>query len=376
MAKFQDRNIRQRCDGSWEGRYIAGKDEEGKNIWKFVYGSSKAEVVTKLADKKYALYHGMPVPDDDDVPVEKFSYYCRQWLAGKFDLVKTSTFNRYDTIINTHIVPELGEFKPSDLTTHDIDLFRQKLINEKHLNTNTAKNVLVTLKSVLDFTAKQLPNGLHPIDVNYPRVPKQQIAVLTLDQEYTLIDYLEQDLNPSKLGLLLSLLGGLRVGELCALQWKDVYVEDRYVHVGATMQRVAHTEEGQDKKTYISIDAPKTQSSIRDVPLTKRAANYCRLMDPGNPEAYVLTGKTKYMEPRRIQKIAEQVFRDAGLPDGFHIHSLRHTFATRLIEAGCDAKTVSEIIGHSSTDMTMNYYVHPTDDHKRHNIDQMDEYGL
>ena len=127
--------------------------------------------------------------------------------------------------------------------------------------------------------------------------------------------------------------------------------------------------------TILQMESPKTLFSYRTIPITDNLAELFKKFLIHEPEAFVLTGKSQFMEPRKLQRKLKMYMDELHLRD-VHFHTLRHTFATRCIELGCDTKTLSEILGHSSVSITMNRYVHPSLEHKRKNITKLEQAGF
>jgi len=170
------------------------------------------------------------------------------------------------------------------------------------------------------------------------------------------------------------MLTGMRIGEVCALRWADISLTDRTIRVHSTMQRLKNYDETSTAKTKIVVTTPKTDTSFRIIPLTHFAAELCRSMDPHDPEAYILTGTAQFMEPRVLQYRFKKHTAACGL-EGMHFHALRHTFATRCVEVGFEIKSLSEILGHASTAITLERYVHTSIELKRANMDKLSALG-
>ena len=189
-----------------------------------------------------------------------------------------------------------------------------------------------------------------------------------------MISYLMEDMDPCKFGILLAMFTGLRIGELCALQWEKISLIDHTIRVNATMQRLrdtnADTTNGEKMQTRIVINTPKSGTSLRVIPLTEDVVKLCLKMNPENPSAYVLTGTEHYMEPRALQYRLKKYTRECNLKD-VHFHTLRHTFATRAVETGFEIKCLSEILGHATTTITLERYVHASMDLKRNNMEKL-----
>ena len=166
--------------------------------------------------------------------------------------------------------------------------------------------------------------------------------------------------NPSKIGILLSLYTGLRLGELCGLQWKDINLSKGTIYVNKTIQRI----EKEDGSTFMLIDSPKTISSERMIPIPSFLIPILNNIKTENSLDYVSTGNGSFTQPRTYQARLKSYLKDCDLPN-YHFHTLRHTFASRAIELGFDPKSLSEILGHSNVKITLDLYVHPSMESKQ-----------
>lgn len=185
------------------------------------------------------------------------------------------------------------------------------------------------------------------------------------------MEYLLTDTDPCKFGLLFMLITGVRIGELCALKWSNIDLKANTVHIAATLQRLHNTTADGGSQTHIVIGAPKSKKSIRTIPLNDYDAALCRRF-VGRDDTYLLTGTENYMEPRTLEYRFQKYTQECGL-EGVHPHTLRHTFATRAVEAGFDIKSLSEILGHASTAVTLERYVHSSLALKRINMEKLDK---
>lgn len=161
----------------------------------------------------------------------------------------------------------------------------------------------------------------------------------------------------------------LTKAELCALKWEDISVDDKTIYIHKTMQRLKNFD-STGSKTYIDISSPKSKCSIRTIPLPDVLLSYIQNNCP-DQQGYVLTSKeNKYLEPRTMQAHFEKIQEKCGL-EPVNFHALRHTFATRCVELGFDIKSLSEILGHASVNITMNRYVHPSMELKQQNMQKL-----
>lgn len=366
MAKGE--NIFKRKDGRWEARYPKGRDLDGKIKYGFCYGKSYHEAKEKVMQCKAITLGGRPAPQS--VIHRRLAFYCDEWLQKKKKKIRESTYIKYNTILEKHIKPRLGNCHPQGLTTDNVDDFTDDLLFEDELSVKTVHDILVVLHGVLRYVATQCP-GASVIEINYPKEAHAEMRVLSLAEQERLIRYLRTDTDPCKFGLLFMLLSGVRIGELCALKWSDIDLEEQTVHITATLQRLHNTTAEGGNQTHIVIGAPKSEKSIRTIPLTDYAATLChRFANRG--DTYLLTGTEDYMEPRTLEYRFQKYTQECGL-EGVHPHTLRHTFATRAVEAGFDIKSLSEILGHASTTITLERYVHSSLALKRTNMEKLDK---
>ncbi|MDE6777361.1 MAG: site-specific integrase, partial [Oscillospiraceae bacterium] len=173
-------------------------------------------------------------------------------------------------------------------------------------------------------------------------------------QQEILKKYIMNHQNVTTLGIALSLYTGIRIGELCALQWADIDLKKRILTVRKTIQRIQSTNK--NHRTRLVITAPKSNSSCREIPIPD--CLYKMLLKfKSNQNIYILSTKTKPIEPRTMQYRFAKILKNANLPS-VHYHTLRHAFATNCVALGFDIKILSEILGHSSVELTLNRYVH------------------
>ena len=365
-------NIYKRRDGRWEARYVKGYEVSGKIKYGFCYGKTYKEAKEKSEQMKAAVRGAAALPQETGR--HRLSFYCDEWLKLQRVKVKESTYVRYDTILERHIKPKLGSCFPLSLCDSLIDNFTQELLHVKKLSAKTVKDILVVLRSVLKYTAKQFPGVFPMLQFSYPKDSKSTARVLTQEEQERFIVYLLNEMDPCKFGILLALLTGIRIGELCALKWEDISLGEKTITIRATMQRLKNLDDD-TAKTKVTVGDPKSDSSARVIPLTEYAVQLVGRMNPNNPAAFILTGTEHYMEPRTLQYRLAKYTKECGLDD-VHFHTLRHTFATRCIEVGFEIKSLSEILGHANTAITLDRYVHASIDLKRDNMKKLSVIGL
>ena len=359
-------NIYKRKDGRWEGRYIKGYDDAGKAMRSSCYGKTYKEAREKLnAAKAAVLQGGVPA----SYSRKKFGLYCDEWLTLNKSRFKESTYEKYETALEKHIKPGLGDRAASELSTSLVGQFGQELLNSG-LSPKTVRDTLTIVHAVLEYTQTEEP-GMRQVKVVYPKENRRKMRVLSSEEQQKLTSYLLSDMDECKFGVLLALLTGLRVGEVCALRWGDISLDDRTLSVSSTMLRLKERDAYAQQKTKVVLTEPKTGTSVRKIPLNDYISKLCRRFSVFDPEAFILTGVSeRYIEPRTLQYKLKTYTRECGI-SGVHFHALRHTFATRCVEVGFEIKSLSEILGHTSPKFTLERYVHSSMELKRVNMDKL-----
>lgn len=366
-------NIFQRKDGRWEARYIKGYELSGKAKYGFCYGKTYKDAKEKVAKYKAALVSGNPIPTSG--PRHRFAFYCDEWLQLRKSRVRESTYIKYDTVLKKHIKPKLGGCFPLGITTGIVDDFSKELLFDDKLAVKTVRDILTLLHDILKYTASQFPGLFPTVEINYPKEDRRETRVLSHDEQNRFTEFLSSDTDCCKFGVLLMLMTGIRIGELCALKWENIDLIERTIRISGSMQRLHDAEEEGENRTRIIVGSPKSSSSARTIPITDHTVALCRRFEVKNADAYVLTGTEKYMEPRVLQYRIEKYTYECGIK-GVHAHTLRHTFATRAVEVGFEIKSLSEILGHAATTVTLERYVHSSIELKRANMDKLAAAGL
>ena len=362
-------NIYKRKDNRWEGRYVKQKDVLGKPKLGYVYAKTYREVKEKLRTIKQELF------SEGVKNYRNLSFFCDRWLTLSRNRIKESTFVKYSNILRRHIKPLLGELLPQKLTTFSIEEFSNSLLL-KGLSPKTVKDILGVLKLVLKHCRRELGNEMPYTEIISPKEEKSEMRVLSREEQRRFSEYLLKEIDSVKFGVLLALLTGMRIGEICALRWQDICAEEGCIRIASTMQRLSREGEEFTSKTKIVVGRAKTASAVREIPLSDHAAELCERMRVKNRTAYVLTGEAeKFLEPRALQYRLAKYTAECGL-EGVHFHTLRHTFATRCVEVGFELKSLSEILGHANVKVTLDRYVHSSFELKRDNMKKLSAVGL
>jgi integrase len=351
-----DGTIRQRKDGSWEARFTLGKDSAGKQKQKSIYGKTEKEVKDKLKLIMAELVKNTYI-EECSIP---FYSWLETWLKTyKKNTIRKSTYETHENAIRRHIKDsDIGSTTLSKLKPYHL----QKLYNEKldTLSPATVKRLHVILKDALKQAYKCDMITSNPADkVKPPAMEKADIKIMTVDQQKHFIQALETE--TLRVAFLLAMQTGLRLGELLALRWEDIDIENRKINVKSTVRRIYGK---------LELQQPKTKNSVRSVPLMgimiKEIERYniewkirkmANKKEWGNKNYIFCTASGNLLEPRNFTRVFKRILRNAELPD-FNFHALRHTFVSRLLEAGEDAKTIADIIGHKKSSFTLDTYAH------------------
>lgn len=295
------------------------------------------------------------------------------WMQNKKDYIKESTYSNYSNIISNHIIPEIGNIKLSNLNNK---LIQEYLINKYKtgrldgnggLSYKTIRDIIAVVKSSLKYAIKEERINNINLDFTYPKIGnKDKIYIISKEDQERLITYIKQNENTRNLGILLSLYSGIRIGELCALQWKDIDFKNNILHINKTLQRI-YIKDNKESTSKILITNPKTHNAERDIPLNKGFANILKKYQT-EPNNYILSNSDKWIEPRTYRRYFKKCLDKAKIGQ-INFHGLRHTFATNCIKFGVDYKTVSELLGHANVNITLNLYVHPQMSQKKKCID-------
>jgi integrase len=298
--------------------------------------------------------------------------------------------------VNKYIIPHLGNNVVSKITEQHVTQFISVMLSNgrrgalKGLSPKTVSDIFAVLKGILKHGTKVY--GLPTFDLSDVTVvkPDNNIRIFTQDEFTNLNRFLQRDTDSVKLGILICMYTGIRIGELCALKWEHISIDEQFLRIRSTLQRVQIAEQTTGKrtpgkqvggkhltrkqsvgKTKIIITSPKSSSSLRDIPIPGILLSILLARPEVEASCFVLTGrKDRYMEPRTVQYRFKSYLEILGIENA-NFHAIRHTFATRCVELEFELKCLSEILGHANVNITLNKYVHPSFDLKRKNMERL-----
>lgn len=279
------------------------------------------------------------------------------WLKEIEPHAKKRTVLRYEEIITLHLLPVYAEIKINKISEESVLEFINSLY-VKNLADNTVAQIIGVLKRSMSYAVKKKWLRNNPAAGISVKSAQRTIEAFNEYEQSTLEHYIVKQRNPRLYGIIITLYTGLRIGELLALTWEDVDFRSRTITVSKTQSAIKVSD-----SDIPYIGTPKTQAGERIVPFPKELVSLMKRLKALGGEYVVLSKNGKAVRINSYQRTFTMLLRRLKISHkGFH--SLRHTYATRAIEAGADMKTLSEILGHSSPRITMERYVHSSDKQK------------
>lgn len=376
-------NVYHRSDGRWEARLLVGYSSNGIPHYKSFYGHSYKEAYNKKMNYKI---------DDEPTFLKKqeltsltFLEVSDLWLTDNQPYWKPSTYAKYQNVLDSYILPIWSNKLISSLQQSDYDMLREQL--EESLSQSTLDTITTVVRSIFKFAVSKhflcslsfiFPKSTRKkilfteVNLTYEEMLSDQydeaIRILSKEEMAQITEYLVCHSSPSHIGILIALYEGMRIGELCALRWKDLDFVRKTIYILRTYHRISQPETVAGKpKTVLRFDLPKN-GKTRLIPMQPQLAEYLWEMSQSySPDDYILSGNSQPMEPRSCSNHFKRLLKACNLPD-INFHALRHTFASNCVEAGIDIKVLSEILGHSSVKITMDLYVHLSMQYKQQQL--------
>jgi integrase len=347
--------ISRRKDGRWEGRYYVPTEDGPKR--KVIYGKTRAEVSEKLTKALSDRANGI-VYDNENITIGE---YLDVWLKGSvYGSVRQSTYDRDTNLVNNHIKPVLGSLKLKKLNSaHVQNFYRNRL--DTGLSASTVRKIHDILRRGLaqavdwHLTQRNVADVVKP-----PRPVPKEIVALSTDETRRLLDAAAEDRLEAL--YVLAVHTGMRQGEMLALRWQDVDIENAVLSVRRTLTR---------RGGKVAFGEPKTKKSRRSIRLTLQAVDALRahlerqlrdmeiLGDHYQDQGLIFTTDTGApINPSNLrQRSFTPLLKRAGLPH-MRFHDLRHTCATLLLSRGVHPKFVQELLGHATIAITLDTYSH------------------
>lgn len=342
-------NIYYRKDGRWEGRYAIGRKSNGRLKYGYVYAKTYHTVKEKLIPLKLQSERMIELYGKS---LMTYSEWIIHWKKEVQKTIKMSTFSDYCYKISRYLLPNLGNLSLYQITSKRIQEMVDYYI-EEGLSPSSVHIIICLLKKTLNDAKKRELLFKNPCDaLQLPKRNTKKVRALTIEEQRNLLKAVEKSEDDKAQAVALALNTGMRIGEVAALKWKDIDFSRGIISINQTCNRIQSTE---NQQTIVSYDVVKSAASHRIIPMNKKVQRLLGRIKEESTSNYVFSIGKKGCEPRVLTYHFHQLRKQAKL-ENIHFHQLRHTFATRCLEAKVGIASVSALLGHSSTKMTLDVY--------------------
>lgn len=386
----------QRANGTFEYKW---RDKRGKRH--SIYAKTLEELREKEIDVLRDVLDGIRA-EKSDLTINDLFHLWVQLKRG----LKENTFSNYKYMYTQFVEGDFGETLISELKRSDVRAFYNYLADEQHLKANTIDNIHTVLHQVLELGVEDDYLRYNPSDNALKELRKAhnndsaKRRALTIPEQNLFEEFLSEQGQYHKWYPIFVILlwTGMRVGEITGLRWCDIDLENETIDINHTL---VFFSKGKSKGCKFAINTPKTEAGRRVIPMLPKVKE-AFLMEKQFQEEIGLKcttsvdGYTDFIFINRfggvqhqgtLNKALRRIIRDCNyevLDKGhtentvtlprFSNHSLRHTFTTRMCEAGVNIKAMQDILGHADAETTMDIYAEATKDLKRSEMINFDEY--
>lgn len=377
----------QRANGTFEYKW---RDKRGKRH--SIYAKTLDELRDKEIDVLRDALDGIRA-DKKDICINDLYNLWKQLKRG----LKDNTFQNYQFCYRQYVEPDFGKTKVTDLKRTDVRAFYNYLCDSRHLKISTVDSVHTVLHQVLELGVEDDYLRYNPSDNALKELKKahnndtEKRRALSLAEQNLFEDYLSKQGQYHRWYPIFTVMiwTGMRVGEICGLRWSDIDLEEGIISVNHTL---VYYDKGGSERCGFAINTPKTEAGTRYIPMMPKVKE-AFIMEKAYQEEIGLKcvaevdGYTDFIFINRfgntqhqatLNKALRRIIRDCNyevldkskdsenvviLPK-FSNHSLRHTFTTRMCEAGVNIKAMQDILGHADVETTMDIYAEATKDLK------------
>lgn len=388
----------QRPNGTYEYRWT---DKTGKR--RRVYAKTLEELRDKEKEIEKDKSDGIKA-EARYVTVNELFDLWKQIKRG----LKDNTFQNYQYMYNTFVRPEFGKKRISTLKKTDVKRFYNYLADERGLQASTIDSIHTVLHQVLDMAVddsyiRNNPSNNVLKELKQSHVFKtEKRKALTRPQQDLLLDFLQRNHTYNHwYPIFAVMLGtGLRVGEATGLRWCDIDLDKGMVDVNHTLVYYCHRHEVKKNGCYFNVNTPKTETSVRQVPMMDfvkeaflKEKEYqeamgveCKATVDGYTDFIFVNRFGNVQHQGTLNKAIRRIIRDCNdevlmkgeddpvLLPHFSCHTLRHTFTTRMCEAGVNVKVIQDTLGHADIATTLNIYADVTKELKQTEFIGLDEF--
>lgn len=278
--------------------------------------------------------------------------------------IKVTTISTYAALYWRRIAPVFGEKSIDELKNPEIQVWVDEISSS--MSVHSVRDSVMLIKCIVRWWCNKEDLPCPTFKIRLPKEEgRKELEAYTKAEQRKIAEWVDKNPGVREIGILLCLSTGMRIGELCGLRWEDIDMDKRVLHVTRIVERVYDWDA---QKSYIYVGPPKTMSSRRTIPIAAPIlARLKKMTGAVQPSYYLLSGSKKPIEPRTYRNFFYQMIEKIGVRK-IKFHGLRHSFATLMVESKADIKTVSTILGHSGVQITMDTYVHPSDESKRNQM--------
>ena len=346
-----------RKDGkSWYYAIDMGKDASGKRKIKKKRGfKTEKEAKIALASLMTDIHKG------NYIEPSKLSYgaFMDDWLKDKKISVKKTTYESYKALVDKHVLPALGNVKLSDISSSQIKYFIRDLYTKKELADESIQKIYMIIKNSLNSAVKFELLAKNACDkVDRPSVEKKEMKVWSVEEIQHFLSVAEED--RSYIVFHLAATTGMRMSEICGLRFQNVDLNNGIIYVKEQLERYTH-----------NFTTVKTKASKRNISISEETVQALKKQRKMILEEKLMSNSDEYKDlnlvcptsvgtpylPSNLTKIFKRLTKASGNKP-IRFHDLRHSFATMLLSQSVNPKIVSEILGHSSSKISLDIYSH------------------
>lgn len=347
-------SIRKRPDGTWEGRYTVGRNEQGRQVRRSVYGRTRAEVAQKLKEKLALTEKGaLVLTESGKLTLAEHLAAHLATRKGEVAVGTLTKLEKYLKVVERHTIGgvPLRDVKPAALEAFYRDLAAQYA-------PQTVRHIAILVKRGLKQAVRHELIGKNPADVaELPRMREERAGVQIEPQQLAAI------LGEARGHTLYPVFAtvatlGLRHGEALGLQWGDLDFGAGTLDIRRAVVSRGGVPDVSLPKTAGSYRTLYLPDELRAVLLRQRGDLVERGL-PVAPDAWVFPSATGGMlSQHNVRRVWKRILEKAQMPQETRIHDLRGAFLSRLIESGADPRTAADLAGHSDPRMTLKVYAY------------------
>lgn len=294
-----------------------------------------------------------------------------RWLAEIKGEIKQSTYSNYEYKLTHYVFSEIGDEGLNELN----ELAAQKLLQrlkQRQLRTSTILAIFRIINQTVNHAIRKRYLKENPfLSIKLPKPSKTRQQALSKKEQKALEQAALREKKGQGMPTLLALHAGLRIGEIAALTWQDIDFETNQIHISSTYQRVL-TQKDLERRTELIYTRSKTEASVRKIPLSRTLRKELLKLQKKTMGHFVCSNNNRPSEPRLLTYHFHRLRNKANLKS-IHFHQLRHTFATRCVEINGDIVSISALMGHSSSKMTLDTYADALMDQRIKVVHQMEK---